>query len=566
MDERKQTDDALFAALNKEKKKKRLRRLRTTLIIIGVITLALVLTVLYLQGKVRDALAKQSETVLTYTVEYGTVSTTVSGSGSIQDVDTEAVTIPAGVEIDEILVDPNTRVKQGDVLATVDMATVMTALADVQSQIEKKDQELSDASAKAATTSVKAGVSGRVKVIYAQPGDDIASCMVEHGALALISQDKYMSFSIDCGSLKAGDTVTVVREDGSTLSGKVESVTRGRAVILVTDKGTRPDEPVSVQDSDGQLLGSGELAIHNPIKVVGYTGTVSSVLIKEDQQVYAESSLFRIKDASSAAGVSSILKERQTLEDTLLSLLTIYQDGAVRAPFDGTVLSLDDGNSSQAVSSQSMTMDFPSSFYSLPFAGQMAGMNTSSSGAAASASAPAADTGETTVATLSRDEEMSVTISVDETDILALDVGQPAELTIESNGKDTYTGTNTGIDRTAATGSGVTSYSATITFAKGEFMLGGMTADVVITISGTENVLMVPTDAVNRTSASAYVYTAYDEKTGQFIEPVTVSLGVSNKEYTEIRSGLQAGDTVCYTKARNPFWMYGFGTDGPYGG
>ena len=566
MDERKQIDDALFAALNKEKKRKRLRRLRTTLIIIGIIALALVLAVLYLRGKVRDALAKQSETVLTYTVEYGTVSTTVSGSGSIQDVDAKAVTIPAGVEIDEILVDPNTRVKQGEVLATVDMATVMTALADVQGQIEKKDQELSDAAAKAATTSVKAGVSGRVKVIYAQPGDDIASCMVEHGALALISQDKYMSFSIDCGSLKAGDAVTVVREDGSSLSGKVDSVTRGEAVILVTDKGTRPDEPVSARDGDGQLLGSGKLVIHNPIKVVGYTGTVSSVLVREDQQVYAESSLFRIKDASSAAGVSSILKERQTLEDTLLSLLTIYQDGAVRAPFDGTVLTLDDGNSAQAVSSQAMTMDFPSSIYAFPFAGQMAGMNTASSGAAASSSAPAADTGETTVVTLSRDEEMSVTISVDETDILALDVGQPAELTIESIGKDIYSGTITGIDRTASTGSGVTSYSATITFSKGEFMLGGMTADVVITISGTENVLMVPTDAVNRTSASAYVYTAYDEKTGQFIQPVTVSLGVSNKDYTEIRSGLQAGDTVFYTKARNPFWMYGFGTDSPYGG
>ena len=566
MDERKQIDDALFAALNKEKKRKRLRRLRTTLIIIGIIALALVLAVLYLRGKVRDALAKQSETVLTYTVEYGTVSTTVSGSGSIQDVDAKAVTIPAGVEIDEILVNPNTRVKQGEVLATVDMATVMTALADVQGQIEKKDQELSDAAAKAATTSVKAGVSGRVKVIYAQPGDDIASCMVEHGALALISQDKYMSFSIDCGSLKAGDAVTVVREDGSSLSGKVDSVTRGEAVILVTDKGTRPDEPVSARDGDGQLLGSGKLVIHNPIKVVGYTGTVSSVLVREDQQVYAESSLFRIKDASSAAGVSSILKERQTLEDTLLSLLTIYQDGAVRAPFDGTVLTLDDGNSAQAVSSQAMTMDFPSSIYAFPFAGQMAGMNTASSGAAASSSAPAADTGETTVVTLSRDEEMSVTISVDETDILALDVGQPAELTIESIGKDIYSGTITGIDRTASTGSGVTSYSATITFSKGEFMLGGMTADVVITISGTENVLMVPTDAVNRTSASAYVYTAYDEKTGQFIQPVTVSLGVSNKDYTEIRSGLQAGDTVFYTKARNPFWMYGFGTDSPYGG
>ena len=87
----------------------------------------------------------------------------------------------------------------------------------------------------------------------------------------------------------------------------------------------------------------------------------------------------------------------------------------------------------------------------------------------------------------------------------------------------------------------------------------------MITISGTDDVLIIPTDALNRTSASAYVYTGYDEKTGQFLNPVTVSPGVSNKEWTEIRSGLNEGDTVFYTKESNPFWMYGFGMDG-YGG
>ncbi len=212
-------------------------------------------------------------------------------------------------------------------------------------------------------------------------------------------------------------------------------------------------------------------------------------------------------------------------------------------------------------------MDFPSSMYSFPFSSQMTDIYSRSSASSSAASTSvSSDTSETTVVTLSRDEKMSVTISVDETDILALEMGQPATLTIESIGKDSYEGVITGIDRTASTGSGVTSYSATITFDKGDFMLGGMTADVVITISGTENVLMVPTDAVNRTSVSAYVYTSYDEKTGQFLQPVTVSLGVSNKDYTEIRSGLQAGDTVCYTKASSPFWMYGFGADGAYGG
>ena len=162
--------------------------------------------------------------------------------------------------------------------------------------------------------------------------------------------------------------------------------------------------------------------------------------------------------------------------------------------------------------------------------------------------------------TLSRDKEMSVKFSVDESDILALEVGQEATVTIDSIGVEKYKGVLTEIDRTANSKSGVTTYSATVTFEKAEFMLSGMTADVVITISDTGDVLIVPTDAVNKTSASAYVYTAADPVTGQLLNPVTVSCGVSNDDYTEIRSGLSEGDIVYYSKSENNFWdMYGFG-------
>ena len=563
MDEHKQVDDALFAALNREKKRKRLRRLRTTLIITGVIALALVLLVLYLKGRVQDVIARQSEAVLTFQVEYGEISTTVSGSGAITDVDAEAITVPSGVEIEEILVEPNTRVKQGDVLATVDMATVMTALADVQNKIDAKDKELSDLSSDSSSTYIRAGVAGRVKEIYAQPGDDVAACMLEHGALALISQDKYMSISVSADALAVGDAVSAVREDGSVLAGRVESVLRGNAVILVTDKGTLPGETVTIQDAEGTVLGGGELAIHNPIKVVGYTGTVSSVLVRADQNVTANSNLFRLKDMSSSAAFSTILKERQELEDTLLSLLTIYSEGALRAPFDGTVLSLEEENASAAASAASPDLSSGLSYFS-SFGSQIADsyVQSAASGSASSASSSSGST-EKTVLTLTKDEQMSVTIAVDEKDILALEPGQEAALTIESIGKDTYSGVITEIDRTA--GSGAASYSATVTFDKGDYMLAGMTADVVITISGTEDVLIIPTDALNRTSASAYVYTGYDEKTAQFLAPVTVSPGVSNKDWTEIRSGLNEGDTVFYTKESDPFWMYGFGSD-RYGG
>ena len=100
-------------------------------------------------------------------------------------------------------------------------------------------------------------------------------------------------------------------------------------------------------------------------------------------------------------------------------------------------------------------------------------------------------------------------------------------------------------------------YAAEITFPKAEHMLPGMTADVAVQIDGAEDVLMVPNEAVHRTSAIAYVYTTYDAGTGEFGGAVTVTPGVSNSEYTQIVSGLAEGDLVWYTPQRERYpWEY----------
>ena len=567
MDENKNRDDALFQALDKGKKKKRRKRIIVILIIIAVIAAALIFAVRHLQAKVRDAVSSQAQTVLTWTVAYGTVNTTVSGSGSISDVDTEDISVPDGVEVDEILVDPNTPVSKGDILATVDMDTVTAALADVQSQIAEKDEKISKASSETAATVIKSGVSGRVKIIYAQVGDDVATCMVEHGALAVISQDKYMSASIATDALSVGDSVKVIRENGSELNGKVESTALGTAVILVPDKDTMPGDQVKILSKDGEELGNCALEIHNPIKVTGHTGIITAVQVKANSQAGTNTVLFRIKDASTASKYSAILKERRDLEDTLAALLTIYRDGAVRAPFDGTVLSIekDDDESSTSQASSQTSQQSMGMYGIADYASYAQGTTATAASSSSSSDSSSSESSEKKIMTLSRDEQMSVKFSVDESDILALEVGQAAVITIDSIGVEEYAGTITEIDRTANSNSGVTTYSATVTFDKAPFMLSGMTADVVITISGSDHVLYVPNEAVTKTSASAYVYTGYDYTTLQFSAPVTVSCGISNKDYTEIREGLSEGDTIYYTKSDSNIWdMYGFG--GPGGG
>ena len=156
---------------------------------------------------------------------------------------------------------------------------------------------------------------------------------------------------------------------------------------------------------------------------------------------------------------------------------------------------------------------------------------------------------ETQILTLYPQKQMTVTISIDETDILSLKEGQEAQITVSSVSDDAFTGSVTSISKAADTSTGVTRYSAEVTLDREEGMLVGMTADVDVRIEGTENALIIPVDALHQNSASYYVYTGYDEAQKRYTGRTEVTIGMQNDDDVEITSGLKEGDTVYYTEA-----------------
>ena len=498
-----QKDDALFETLGKNKKRKKRRIIITVVAIVLVLAIIAVTGVGLLQRRVREQFAVNQGEVLAYEVTIGSISTVVSGSGSLTDVDLESITVPEGVEITEILVKTNQSIAAGDILATVDMASVISAMADLQSEIENVDAQLRNAEDDAASTNVYAGVSGRIKAIFAEKDDEVADVMYEHGALALISLDGYMAVDIETDALAAGDSVTVKLSDGEEITGAVESVVGGKATILVTDNGPEYEESVTVLNSEGTQVGTGNLYIHSALRVTGYAGTISGVKMKENDKVSDTSKLFTLEDTGYSANYNSLLRERADLEETLLELLTIQRDGAVLAQMDGSVYSVDHSDSSA-----------------------------------------------TAVATLSADEKMSVTISVDESDILSLELGQTVTVSVASVGEDTFEGTLTEINRTSSSSG---TYSAVIELDKVDGMLSGMTASVSVRIEGVDDAILIPIEAVHKTSDGAYVYTSYNEEYQEYGGKVDVVTGLENSTYVEIKSGLSIGDTVYYTEQESGF-------------
>ncbi|MCD8342408.1 MAG: HlyD family efflux transporter periplasmic adaptor subunit [Clostridiales bacterium] len=507
----------------KGKANRRARRIRTVIIVVVLVAAILTGLVLYAQRMVAENFASSEDSIESAQVTVGSISTTVSGSGTLASEGVEDVTFPSSVTLDTIYVEEGDTVSEGDLLASVDSASVLSAMATAQAELDALDEEIEEAAEDEVDEEVTTALDGRVKYIYAEEDDDVATVMYENGALLLLSLDGYMAVDVDAGSLSVGDSVTVTGSDGTEYDGTVDAVA-STATILIDDDGPVYGDTVTVTDENGSTVGTGTLYIHEELKITGYAGTVEDVEVDVDDEVDAGDTLLTLTDTSYSANYDAILKERAEVEETLQELIAIYKQGAVYATLSGVVESI-------SYSTDSTTATSAASAFS----------------ATTTSTAASTDGDETTLLSISPDETMTVSLSVDETDILSLEEGQEAEITIDSIGTDTYTGTVTEIDTTATSSGGVTQYTVTVTLDKTDDMLSGMSASVTITIEGVDDALLLPEDAVTQTSSTAYVYTSYDESTGELGDMVEVTVGLSNGSYIEITDGLSEGDTVYYS-------------------
>ena len=141
---------------------------------------------------------------------------------------------------------------------------------------------------------------------------------------------------------------------------------------------------------------------------------------------------------------------------------------------------------------------------------------------------------------------MLVTMNVDELDILSMKEGLSAEVTLDAVENETYEGTITTVCGTTNSSDKTAQYSVEITFDKTDEMLSGMNASVSVIIKEAADVTTVPLVAVSDEGRRSYVYTGYDEKTGELTGKTEVTLGMSDANNVEIKEGLSEGDLVYY--------------------
>ncbi len=166
--------------------------------------------------------------------------------------------------------------------------------------------------------------------------------------------------------------------------------------------------------------------------------------------------------------------------------------------------------------------------------------------------------------------DLEAVLQVDEVDIGALRVGQPALLTFEAWPGAELSGQIQSIAPSAGgNADAVVNYDVTIGFDSADLpILVGMTADARLITEEKEEVLLVPNAAIvpDRETGTFSVNLVLGEENGQpLLESRQVTIGLKDGDNTEILSGLSAGDVVLIGELAAPVIDFngpGFGGGG----
>lgn len=155
---------------------------------------------------------------------------------------------------------------------------------------------------------------------------------------------------------------------------------------------------------------------------------------------------------------------------------------------------------------------------------------------------------------------------------------QEAQITLEALEDQLFTGVVTQVSDRTSGSEGSAKYTVEITVDKEESMRVGMSASAVIITDKKENVVTIPSDAVQEQGPRMFVYTQYDSEKGVLSGIQEVETGMSDGEKVEITSGLEEGDTVYYQRQESSSsdgesqsmpengMFGGMGQDGGFGG
>ena len=339
-------------------KKKSIKKVLSSILVVLVVA-ALVIIPFALE-RMKDA-DEDKGSIHSAVASSASISKTVSGAGTLTDEEMERVKLPYGVEVTKYLVDNYDFVTEGQPLVEVDKVSVMTSINEYQKDLDYVQTQMARYTDTGATNFLTTASAGRVMAIYADEGDSINDVMLEHGALAVLSLDGLLAVDIVNDTLPVGSMVDVTAPDGSIASGHVESRKDGVIVITLSQNNRAMGETVTVTSRSGETIGSGELYVHSPLKITGYTGTIEAVHVKVDQDMFQGGTVFTYSGNSNSAEYDVYAAKHTELAGYIEDLFKMYTDGTVKAKCTGVISGIDEDAAAELLAAKGepeATLDF----------------------------------------------------------------------------------------------------------------------------------------------------------------------------------------------------------------
>ena len=490
----------------------------------------------------------ETQTALTETTTYGSLSTVIEGTGTTMPADSVTYTTASTTEITGVYVSAGDTVEAGDLLYTQDDSELDEEIEEYQDELTELQNTLSDASdqlselnERLSDLKVTAPFSGRITDVTVRTGDTVGSgtklaTLVDDSKMTLTQYFSYAYEDQVYVGMKAGVSIASLM---TTLDGTVTEI---KKVDRVTAEGTRCFAVTVTLDNPGALTegmsGAGYLLTDGGEKLypavegtlepyaseditATESGKLTAVNVDDYETVTAGTTLFVIDGSDLEDQVEttqrSITQTQEKITQTQEKITEAEEkrsDYQVTAEISGKII--------------------------------MVGVQEGESPRQA---------GQTAV-TLYNLDAMTITANIDELDIDNITMGMEVDITQSGAESDThYTGTVTAISYEATNTNGVAYFPITITIPSEGALSAGVNVSYTITVGDESEGVLAPIAALKSTSEGTCLFVKADTRPDNAVDledgivpdgfyAVPVETGVSNSQYVRILSGVEEGVEV----------------------
>ncbi len=512
----------------KKKRKKWFRRLAPLLVL--VLILALILSQCIGGGGVTAASTYLSDTA---TVRDLTVA--VSGSGTVQPIDSYKVTALVKGEVLSAPFEEGDVVEKDTLLFQLDTGDVENNIARSQLGVEQAQLTYNQFLRSQEDTQLKSNANGVIQTLNFDPGDNIAA----GSPVATILDNTTMKLTVpfhaaDAAAFSVGQAASIA-VDGTTevLTGTVDEIAATNSVGLggtlvrnVTVKVPNPGAldvtstgTATVGNATCASSGSFEYAANKQV-VAKTSGELATLYVKEGDPVTDGQLIGVFKGDTISDQIENARLSVQSAKLNLQSAKDALDNYTIKAPIAGTIIEKN----------------------------YKAGDNVDPSTAATSGASPY-------LAVIYDMTTLTFDMSISELDIGKIHVGQLVEVSADSLDGQTFTGVVDKVNINGTTANGKTTYPVTVKLdGSGGDLLAqglypGMNISAKIIVEKADDLLTVPVDYVVRGNTVLVALPGAMDENGNIldrskIEERAVTLGKSSEEYIEILDGIQEGETI----------------------